>query len=212
MELSDEAQASSHGPSETVEVEGRTLPLPEWEAEILLRAAGWIFLYRGAGLVLGATAGLVALSGSDRSSVLTLCAVGVGLAAYAVGLGAHARRRWTPVLAVIVTALWTAAVLAPWIPGFLGEYEWSSLLGLSGSKLPRLLLNLFVLSDIFATYAIVRPSGYRALGAAKPALAPLRGSSAWRRTGRAMVASAMLLLAFLSMAAMLVLGPGLILA
>ncbi len=198
--------------SEIVDAGGRTLPLSDWEAEVLVRAAGWIFLYRGAGLAVSATLGLLILGQTHRTSPLALCAVAVGAASYAVGLAAFTRRRWAPVLAALVTLCWGAMLLATWMPKLMGDPAWPAYLGLYDSPPLRVFLNLFLLSDVFAVYALVRSPGRMALGKGKPPLASLWGRASWRLTGRVFVASGMLVLAFLSMGAMLLFGPGLVAA
>ncbi len=184
----------------------------QWESEVMLRAAGWIFFVRGASLGLGGALGLVAaaIAGAHRMGWLALVAPALGTAA--CGLAILCSVGWIRVVLAPAVLAWLLFLLTPFAPASMGLQGGWDILDWSTDPLVRSLLPALFLPDLFALYAILR-KGARGLLSPHPIpLAPL--ASAWRirLNGRVLVSLSMVTLALLSAAICLVGLPGFILA
>ncbi len=198
------------GPGETVHVEGRDLSLREWEAEVLVRGAGWILVFRGTGFGIAAAMGAIALRSGGEGAAGPLSAVLIGFAQAAIGAGLLRRARWAWAALPVGVLAWAILVVALFVPRMYGPKSMLQLLW--ADPVTRVLLPSFFLPDLFALYAAWRSDGRGAGGAGLPALSPLWSSWRVQTTGKVLVALGMATLAALSMAASLLLGPGFLLA
>ncbi len=197
-------------PFESVRVGGRDLPIRAWEAEVLVGAAGWVLIFRGAGFGLAAALGAAALRRSGASATGPLAAVLIGFAQATIGAGLLRRWRWAWAALPVEVLAWGLLLVALFVPRMYGPRSVLQLLRLDPVTLS--LLPAFFLPDLFALYAAFRVDGRAAGKAGGPALAPFWSAWRLRATGKVLVALGMAALAFLSMAASLLLGPGFLLA
>lgn len=180
---------------ETVTLGARRLPFHVWEAEVMIRAAGWAAVYRGTGLVLGGV--LTWATGVAVNSIAifpVLVAQALGACLVLAGFAAFQRAwlsRW-----VIFSA---SAVMVPCF-GCLGLAASRALFGDPVFALVAMAGQLA--SDVFVLFAVLSKSGdwVFELGARRDPVAPL--SSAWRigRSLRAWAALGAVCLAALSAA------------
>ncbi len=198
------------GPGEVVLVGGREMRLRPWEAEVLVRAAGWILLLRGAGFGIAAAMGAVALRREGEAATGPLAATTIGFAQAVIGAGLFRRARWAWAALPVGVFAWAILVAALFVPAMYGPRSMLQLLW--ADPVTRVLLPSFFLPDLFALYAAWRADGRRARGEGLPPLAPLWTAWRVRLTGTVLVALGMATLAALSMAASLLLGPGFLLA
>ncbi len=191
-------------------MDGRDLPLRTFEAETLVRAAGWILLLRGAGFGLAAALGGIALRSDGHGATGPLAAVLIGFAQAALGAGLLRRMRWAWMALPVEVLVWGILIVALFVPQTYGPRSMLQLV--RADFVTRALLASFILPDLFAVYAAYRADGRRACDRGLPPLPSLLG--AWRAcpTGLILVALGMATLAVLSMAASLLLGPGFLIA
>lgn len=194
----------------TVRVDGRDLLLPTYEAETLVRAAGWILVLRGTGFGLAAALGGIALRGGGYGAAGQLAAVLIGFAQAAIGAGLMRRMRWAWLALPVEVLAWGILIVALFVPQMYGPRSMLQLV--RADFVTRTLLASFILPDLFAVYAAYRADGRRAGGRGLPPLPSLVGAWRTRLTGLIVVAVGMAMLAALSMAASLILGPGFLIA
>jgi hypothetical protein len=198
------------GPEETVRVDGRDLPLRTFESEVLVRAAGRVLVLRGIGFGLAAAVGAIALRRDGQGATGPLAAILIGFAQAAIGAGLLRRLRWAWLALPVEVLVWGILMVALFVPQMYGPRSMLQLL--HADPVTRLLLAAFVLPDLFAVYAAYRADGRRASDRGLPPLPSLVGAWRVRPTGKVLVALGMAMLAALSMAASLLLGPGFLIA
>ncbi len=185
---------------------GRLLPYRLWEAEVVLRAAGWIAAVRGSALLfcfLLAPAGW----GSRRGLVFA----GMGGVVYAVsGLALHFRARWGWFGCFVCSLSWCAFL--GWV-GFATHNQTLVLVGLPDlwkGVLLYLLAAPALFPEMVILVALISPSCRQALWQGDPSaeLAVFRTVRGKRLSARVLAAWAALLVAHVSTAAALFLAPG----
>lgn len=184
----------------------------EWEAEVMVRAAAWILIWRGAGFAIGGLLGifprtLVAAStpvswwfGVLFSTMLTV-----------TGLALLCRERSVRWLALAIAAGGCYLAASPVLAFLHLPATGPGVFGLQGPLVDGL-RPAFFLPDAYAIYCLSRRDARNVLETGRPPLPPL--ATAWRvrATGRVVVALGMTSLAILSSAVCLVFLPGVMMA
>ncbi len=196
---------------ESVPLGTRTIPMRQWEAEALLHAASWVALLRGLGLGLAAITGAFAcipLNASQAHRVIA-CALLAGTFV-TWGVGVLLRRRRTRAFLTVTVLTWVLLLLMD-LPRALGAAEAFDLSALRSQPILLPVLPALLLPDLFILYALWRRDGREAFRASSAPLAPVLCAPSGPSTGRTLAARGLLALALLSDAALLLLGPGLLL-
>mgnify|MGYP001564914486 CR=1 FL=1 len=175
----------------------------------MVRAAAWILLLRGLGLLVGGLVGTLARRQYGDASVCLPQWVAIpSLLWVLVGLGVLSRTRSFVWVLPLLTLGWFLVLASPFAPEWLGnDGSWDPF-DIAKSPWLAAFLPAFFLPDVFALYSVFRRDGRAALAHDPAPLASL--SAAWRvrLTGRVLVSLGMVVLVFLSTAVYLLCAPG----
>lgn len=194
---------------ETIEIDGRTIPLHTWEAEVLVRASGWIVTLRGLGLVTALLVSAVALIPYDpRVGMLFASSTLLGVVLASVGVGVLCRSSSCRQALLFLVMGWIAFV-AHSVPVLFQLGRPYEVHKLAAQPVLLMLLPALFLPDLFATYAVFRPEAEPAFRLSRVPLASVAKALRVRQTGRVLVATGMIVLACLSAALSAFMAPAL---
>lgn len=188
-------------------------PLRVWEAEVMVRAAAWILVWRGLGLAVGGAVGTAAQRGFGDSPFGVLQRVAIpALLLVGVGLALLCRLRIARWVQLPLTVAWFLLLASPFAPEWMGnDGSWDPF-RLAKDLVALAFLPAFLLPDLFALLAVFRRAAKDAFAASEDPLAGVARAWRVRLTGRVLVSLGMVTLAFLSAAVCLLGLPGLMIA